>query len=118
MPHLRLLLPRRPRYTEAEKTNGRWAMMAVAGILGQELLGVQPTWWEAGAKDYGVPMAPLLAMEFLVRHTCNSSSSSSQCTTAAAAAATAGVDAASVAHNCAAEGGVVFTEQMTAGWRG
>ena len=27
-------------YAEAEKTNGRWAMMAVAGILGQELLGV------------------------------------------------------------------------------
>lgn len=40
--------------------------MAVAGILGQELLGVQPAWWEAGAKDYGVPMTPLLAMEFLV----------------------------------------------------
>jgi hypothetical protein len=41
-------------------------MMAVAGILGQELLGVQPAWWEAGAKDYDVPMTPLLAMEFLV----------------------------------------------------
>lgn len=27
-------------YAEAERTNGRWAMMAVAGILGQELLGV------------------------------------------------------------------------------
>lgn len=54
------------RYAEAEKTNGRWAMMAVAGILGQELLGVTPEWWNAGAKDYGVPMAPLTAMEFLV----------------------------------------------------
>jgi light-harvesting complex I chlorophyll a/b binding protein 5 len=53
-------------YTEAEKTNGRWAMMAVAGILGQELLGVTPEWWNAGAKDYGVPMAPLTAMEFLI----------------------------------------------------
>jgi hypothetical protein len=42
-------------------------MMAVAGILGQELLGVTPAWWEAGAKDYGVPMAPLTAIEFLVR---------------------------------------------------
>jgi hypothetical protein len=41
-------------------------MMAVAGILGTELLGVQPSWWEAGAKDYGVPMAPLTAMEFLI----------------------------------------------------
>ena len=54
------------RYAEAEKTNGRWAMMAVAGILGQEILGVTPEWWNAGAKDYGVPMAPLTAMEFLV----------------------------------------------------
>jgi light-harvesting complex I chlorophyll a/b binding protein 5 len=41
-------------------------MMAVAGILGQELLGVTPEWWNAGAKDYGVPMAPLTAMEFLI----------------------------------------------------
>jgi light-harvesting complex I chlorophyll a/b binding protein 5 len=41
-------------------------MMAVVGILGTELLGVQPSWWEAGAKDYGVPMGPLTAMEFLV----------------------------------------------------
>jgi light-harvesting complex I chlorophyll a/b binding protein 5 len=31
-------------YAEAEKTNGRWAMMAVAGILGQELLGVDAKW--------------------------------------------------------------------------
>lgn len=54
------------RYTEAEKTNGRWAMAAVAGILGQELLGVQPSWWDAGAKDYGIPMEPLLAVEFIV----------------------------------------------------
>lgn len=58
------------RYQEAEKTNGRWAMMAVAGILGQELLGVTPEWWNAGAKDYGVPMAPLTAMEFLVSSSC------------------------------------------------
>lgn len=56
----------RCRYAEAEKTNGRWAMMAVAGIMGQELLGVTPEWWNAGAKDYGVPMAPLTAIEFLV----------------------------------------------------
>jgi len=53
-------------YTEAEKTNGRWAMMAVAGILGQELLGVTPEFWNAGAKDYGVPMAPLTAIEFVI----------------------------------------------------
>eukprot|EP01026_Neomeris_dumetosa_P078895 TRINITY_DN856_c0_g1_i11.p3 TRINITY_DN856_c0_g1~~TRINITY_DN856_c0_g1_i11.p3 ORF type:complete len:222 (+),score=29.47 TRINITY_DN856_c0_g1_i11:652-1317(+) len=53
-------------YVEAEKTNGRWAMMAVAGILGQELLGVTPKWFEAGAKDYGVPFLPLLAMEAII----------------------------------------------------
>jgi hypothetical protein len=63
-----------PRFAEAEKTNGRWAMMAVVGILGTELLGVQPSWWEAGAKDYGVPMGPLTAMEFLVRAGSSSSS--------------------------------------------
>jgi hypothetical protein len=65
-PDVRTRHPTRNRYAEAEKTNGRWAMMAVAGIIGQELLGVQPAWWEAGAKDYGVPMAPLTAIEFLV----------------------------------------------------
>ena len=54
------------RYVEAEKTNGRWAMAAVAGILGTELLGVTPKWFEAGAKDYGVPIAPLVAVQFLI----------------------------------------------------
>ena len=53
-------------YAEAEKTNGRWAMAAVAGILGTELLGVEPKWFEAGAKDYGVPLVPLTAVEFLI----------------------------------------------------
>eukprot|EP01025_Chloroclados_australasicus_P010298 TRINITY_DN1411_c0_g2_i2.p2 TRINITY_DN1411_c0_g2~~TRINITY_DN1411_c0_g2_i2.p2 ORF type:complete len:282 (+),score=21.97 TRINITY_DN1411_c0_g2_i2:1919-2764(+) len=53
-------------YVEAEKTNGRWAMMAVAGILGQELLGVSPKWFEAGAKDYGIPFFPLLAVEAVI----------------------------------------------------
>jgi light-harvesting complex I chlorophyll a/b binding protein 5 len=40
--------------------------MAVVGILGQEALGASPAWFEAGAKDYGVPIAGLLAIEFLV----------------------------------------------------
>ncbi|EIE20191.1 light harvesting complex a protein [Coccomyxa subellipsoidea C-169] len=53
-------------YTEAEKTNGRWAMAGVAGILGQELLGVQPKWFEAGAKDYGFPPLALISLEFLL----------------------------------------------------
>merc|ERR1719504_502990 len=52
-------------YVEAEKMNGRWAMTAAAGILGQEALGVGK-WFEAGAKDYGFPLMPLLAIEFLV----------------------------------------------------
>lgn len=54
------------RYAEAEKTNGRWAMMAVAGILGQELLGVTPAWWEAGAKEYDIPAQALTPIEFIV----------------------------------------------------
>jgi len=35
------------RFVEAEKTNGRWAMAACAGIMGQELLGVSPAWCAA-----------------------------------------------------------------------
>lgn len=53
-------------YAEAEKTNGRWAMMAVVGILGQELLGVTPKWYEAGAKEYDIPNTPLVAIEATV----------------------------------------------------
>ncbi|GLI67227.1 hypothetical protein VaNZ11_011165 [Volvox africanus] len=53
-------------YAEAEKTNGRWAMVAVTGILGQELLGVTPSWFEAGAKEYDIPATPLTAIEFIV----------------------------------------------------
>ena len=42
-PHLNI--PCRLKWlVEGEKTNGRWAMMAVAGILGQELLGVDTKW--------------------------------------------------------------------------
>jgi hypothetical protein len=57
---------RKCRYQEAEKTNGRWAMMATAGICGQELLGVTPKWFEAGAKEYDLPFLPLLATEFAI----------------------------------------------------
>merc|ERR1719160_923161 len=52
-------------YVEAEKMNGRWAMAAVAGIMGQEALG-QGKWFEAGAKDYNFPLMPLIAIEFLI----------------------------------------------------
>ena len=54
------------RYAEAEKTNGRWAMAGVAGVLGQELLGVTPKWFNAGAKEYPIDFLPLLAIEFAV----------------------------------------------------
>ena len=54
------------RYVEAEKMNGRWAMAAVAGIMGQELLGVSTSWFEAGAQDYWIPNNGLLALEFLI----------------------------------------------------
>merc|ERR1712224_802035 len=52
-------------YAEAEKMNGRWAMVAVVGMLGQESFGLGK-WFEAGAKDYGFPILPLIAIEFLV----------------------------------------------------
>lgn len=40
-------------------------MAAVAGILGQEILGVQPVWYEAGTKEYIFPATTLTAIEFL-----------------------------------------------------
>lgn len=53
-------------YAEAEKTNGRWAMMAVAGILGQEALGVPVKWYEAGAATYELPVIAQVPILFLV----------------------------------------------------
>lgn len=53
-------------YAEAEKTNGRWAMMAVAGILGQELLGVPVKWFEAGQASYDLPVVAQVPILFLV----------------------------------------------------
>lgn len=50
------------RFAEGEKTNGRWAMAAVVGILGQELLGVTPAWYLHGEKvrlPFAVYMASL-----------------------------------------------------------
>lgn len=41
-------------------------MAAVAGILGQEILGVQPVWFEAGTKEYIFPITTLTALEFLI----------------------------------------------------
>lgn len=53
-------------YVEAEKTNGRWAMAAVAGILGQELLGRTPEWWNVGGEPQWLPNNALTAIEFFV----------------------------------------------------
>ena len=49
-------------YVEAEKTNARWAMIAVAGCLGQELLG-KGKWFEAGAQSYAIPTLGLFAIQ-------------------------------------------------------
>jgi len=53
-------------YQEAELMNARWAMMAVAGIVGTEVAGIEPHWWEAGTEDYGFPPAALLAIQLPV----------------------------------------------------
>jgi light-harvesting complex I chlorophyll a/b binding protein 5 len=52
-------------YAEAEKTNGRWAMAAVAGILFTEILG-KAKWFEAGAQEYWMDNGPLLAVEAVI----------------------------------------------------
>mmetsp|Transcript_42499 Transcript_42499/g.76220 ORF Transcript_42499/g.76220 Transcript_42499/m.76220 type:complete len:225 (-) Transcript_42499:117-791(-) len=54
-------------YVEAEKTNGRWAMMAVAGILFTEITGFAPKWFNVGYETQGdYPLPALIAMEALV----------------------------------------------------
>ena len=50
-------------YAEAERQNARWAMIGVAGILGQELLGVSPKWFMHGTVDYGKPILALVAIQ-------------------------------------------------------
>lgn len=39
---------------------------AVAGILGQELLGRTPEWYNVGATEQFMPQSALLAIEFFV----------------------------------------------------
>jgi len=53
-------------YVEAELVNGRWAMIAVAGIIGSSALGVEGEWYEAGSKDFDFPFLPLLGCQALV----------------------------------------------------
>lgn len=52
-------------YREAELTNGRWAMAAVAGILFTDAVGL-PSFWEAGSQEYAIGTGPLLAIELAV----------------------------------------------------
>eukprot|EP00798_Chlamydomonas_sp_ICE-L_P012261 gene12261-15407_t len=47
---------------EAEKTNGRWAMMAVAGILFTDAVGL-PKFWLAGAESYPIDNKTLAIVE-------------------------------------------------------
>ena len=55
------------RYVEAEKTNARWAMMAVAGILFTEALGFAPKWFNVGYESIGdYPLPALVAVQALV----------------------------------------------------
>ncbi|KAG1660133.1 hypothetical protein FOA52_003793 [Chlamydomonas sp. UWO 241] len=49
-------------YQEAELTNGRWAMAAVAGILFTDLVGL-PKFWLAGAETYPLETQTLTAVE-------------------------------------------------------
>ena len=68
MPRLDLYTSAQPldcRFAEGEKTNGRWAMAAVVGILGQEILGVTPAWYLHGEKvrvPFAVHMASLQSL--------------------------------------------------------
>lgn len=58
-----------PYYAEGERTNARWAMAAVAGILFTDLVGIHGDmgrWWEADAKQYWADTKTLLAIEVVV----------------------------------------------------
>ncbi|GAB4821458.1 hypothetical protein N2152v2_008504 [Parachlorella kessleri] len=64
-------------YQQAELQNGRWAMLGVAGILGQEILNPNQFWYTAGMPENvpdlyygpnGVNLGGLLAWEFLLFH--------------------------------------------------
>ena len=56
-------------YQEAELMNGRFAMLGAAGIMGAEILGANGkdlTWYQAGAKEYDIPLLPLIAIQAAV----------------------------------------------------
>ena len=57
--------PPPPFFQEAELTNGRWAMAAVAGILFTDLFGLGD-WWTAGAKPTPLPLSTLVGIQTAV----------------------------------------------------
>ncbi|DBA68856.1 TPA: Photosystem I chlorophyll a/b-binding protein 5, chloroplastic [Trebouxia sp. C0005] len=52
--------PRFEWFKEGELTNGRWAMLAVAGILFTEFFGIAQPWWDLGNKPLLPPPILLL----------------------------------------------------------
>ncbi len=48
------------------RRDGRRVGVAVVGILGQELLGRTPEWWNVGAQPQWLPDSALTAIEFFV----------------------------------------------------
>lgn len=52
-------------FREAELTNGRWAMAAVAGILFTDLVGL-PKFWLAGAETYALDTKTLVIIQVAV----------------------------------------------------
>jgi len=61
-------------YQQAELQNGRWAMLAAAGILFQDLLGhigaggpaAKTPWFDAGKFEYFAPASTLTIIEFFL----------------------------------------------------
>ena len=54
-------------YQEAELMNGRWAMMAVAGILFTSAMGfTDGKWYLTGAQEFPIPTLALLSIQFPV----------------------------------------------------
>lgn len=62
------------RYRQSELVHARWAMLGVAGVLGQEILRPDVFWYEAGLPQnlpgpfQNINMGGLLAWEFLLMH--------------------------------------------------
>eukprot|EP00878_Enallax_costatus_P000304 GHUV01000377.1.p1 GENE.GHUV01000377.1~~GHUV01000377.1.p1 ORF type:complete len:264 (+),score=85.78 GHUV01000377.1:141-932(+) len=61
-------------YRQSELVHARWAMLGVAGVLGQEILRPDVFWYEAGLPEnlpgpfQNINMGGLLAWEFLLMH--------------------------------------------------